>query len=170
MKCSLGVSDFLERSLIFPILLFSSISLHWSLMNAFLSLLSILWNSAFRWVYLSFSPLLLASLLFSAICKHSSSDKHFAFDKEVSRPKAEGIYNLGNKQWRTLIASRKKKVSVKHWTMDFEQVNAEPHDNGFWAGELRNINARKVNLAWIIGEYRGEAMARILEWWGKRIN
>ena len=127
-------------------------------------------NSTFKWVYLSFSPLPFTSLLFSAICKHSSSDKHFAFDKEVSRPKAEGIYNLGNKQWRTLIASRKKKVSVKHWTMDFEQVNAEPHDNGFWAGELRNINVRKVNLAWIIGEYRGEAMARILEWWGKRIN
>ena len=33
----------------------------------FLSLLAILWNSSFRWVYLSFLPLLLASLLFSAI-------------------------------------------------------------------------------------------------------
>jgi len=45
---------------------------------AFLSLLAILWNSAFKWVYLSFSPWLLASLLFSAICK-ASSDSHFAF-------------------------------------------------------------------------------------------
>ena len=45
---------FLTRSLVFPILLFSSISLHWSLRKAFLSLLVILWNSAFRWVYLSF--------------------------------------------------------------------------------------------------------------------
>ena len=35
------------------------------------------WNSAFRWVYLSFSPLPLASLLFSAICK-ASSGNHFA--------------------------------------------------------------------------------------------
>ena len=42
------------------------------------SLLAILWNSAFRWVHLSFSPLPLASLLFSAICK-ASSDNHFAF-------------------------------------------------------------------------------------------
>ena len=41
---------FLKRSLVFPILLFSSISLHWSLRKAFLSLLAILWNSAFRWV------------------------------------------------------------------------------------------------------------------------
>ena len=49
---------FLKRSLVFPILLFSSISLHWSLRKPFLSLLAILWNSAFRWIYLSFSPLL----------------------------------------------------------------------------------------------------------------
>ena len=60
---------FLKRSVVFPILLFSSLSLHWSLRKAFLSLLVILWNSAFKWVYLSFSPLLFASLLFTAICK-----------------------------------------------------------------------------------------------------
>jgi len=63
---------FLKRSLVFPILLFSSISLHWSLRKAFLSLLAILWNSAFRWIYLSFSPLLFTSLHFSPICKASS--------------------------------------------------------------------------------------------------
>ena len=68
---------FLKRSLVFPILLFSFISLHWSLRKAFLSLLAILWNSSFKKVYLSFSPLPLASLLFSAICK-ASSDNHFA--------------------------------------------------------------------------------------------
>ena len=59
---------FLKRSLVFPILLFSSISLHWSLRKSFLSLLAILWNSAFKWVYLSFPPLPFAFLLFSAIC------------------------------------------------------------------------------------------------------
>ena len=59
---------FLKRSLVFPILLFSSISLHWSLRKAFLSLLAVLWNSAFRCLYLSFSPLLFTSLLFTAIC------------------------------------------------------------------------------------------------------
>ena len=69
---------FLKRSLVFPILLFSCISLHWSLRKAFLSLLAILWNSEFRWIYLSFSPLPFASLLYSAICK-ASSDNHFAF-------------------------------------------------------------------------------------------
>ena len=68
---------FLKRSLVFPIQLFSSISLHWSLRKALLSFLGILWNSAFKWIYLSFYPLPLASLLFTAICK-ASSDKYFA--------------------------------------------------------------------------------------------
>ena len=48
---------FLKRSLVFPILLFSSNSLHCSPRKAFLSLLAILYHSAFKWVYLSFSPL-----------------------------------------------------------------------------------------------------------------
>ena len=47
MKCSLVSLIFLKRSLIFPILLSSSISLHWSLRKAFLSLLAILWNSCY---------------------------------------------------------------------------------------------------------------------------
>ena len=68
----------MKRALFFPIVLFSSVSLHWSPRKAFLSLLAILWNSAFRWVYLSFSPLPFVSLFFSAICK-ASSDNHVAF-------------------------------------------------------------------------------------------
>ena len=48
---------------------FSSISLHWLLKKAFLSLLALLWNSAFKWVYLSFSPFLLCLLfLFFLSC------------------------------------------------------------------------------------------------------
>ena len=55
---------FLKTSPVFPILLFSSIFfLHWSLRKTFLSLLTILWNSAFKWIYLFFSPLPFASLL-----------------------------------------------------------------------------------------------------------
>ena len=69
---------FLKSYLVFPILLFSSISLLWSLRKAFLSLLALLWNSAFKWVYLSFSPLLIASHFFTAIYK-ASSDSHFVF-------------------------------------------------------------------------------------------
>ena len=69
---------FLKRSLVFPILLFSSISLHSSLRKAFLSFLAILWNSALKWVYLYFSPLPFASLLFSAIYK-ASLDKFCLF-------------------------------------------------------------------------------------------
>ena len=69
---------FLKRFLVFPILLLSSISSHCSPRKAFLSLLAILWNSPFRWVYLSFSRLPLASLLLTAICK-ASSNNHLPF-------------------------------------------------------------------------------------------
>ena len=66
---------FLKRSLVFPILLFSSIYLQCSLKKAFLSLLAILWNSTFRWEYLFLCPLPFTSLLCSAVCK-DSSDNH----------------------------------------------------------------------------------------------
>ena len=69
---------FSKRSLVFPILLLSSIFLHCSLKKVFLSFLDILWNSAFSWAYLSLSPLPFHSLLFSPICK-GSSDNNFAF-------------------------------------------------------------------------------------------
>ena len=59
MKCFLDV--FLKRSLVFPIWLFPSISLHCSLKKAFFSLLDILWNSVFNWVNLSLSPFPFAS-------------------------------------------------------------------------------------------------------------
>ena len=68
---------FLKRSLVFPILLFSSISLHWSLSKAF-----------FSWVFFGtlhsngyiFPFLLCLLLLFYSqlICK-ASADNHFAF-------------------------------------------------------------------------------------------
>ena len=72
IRCSLttitscGSPAFSMSSLVFPILLLSSISLHYSVKKIFLSLLSILWSSAFRWVYLSFS-LLLSLLFFSQL-------------------------------------------------------------------------------------------------------
>ena len=69
---------FLKTSLVFPILLFSSISLHWSLRKPFLPLLALFGTLHSYWVYVSLSPLSFTSLLFSAICK-DSSDKYFAF-------------------------------------------------------------------------------------------
>ena len=75
---SLVSQIFFKRSLVFPIVLFSSISLNWSLRKAFLSILAILYSSTFRWVYLSFSTLPLPSLLFTAICK-AFTDNHFVY-------------------------------------------------------------------------------------------
>ena len=73
----------ISNSLVFPILLFSSISLHWSLRKTSLSLLAILWNTAFKGVYLPFSPLLFTSLLFTAFCK-ASPGNHFTFFHFIS--------------------------------------------------------------------------------------
>ena len=72
MKCSLGISDFLEE---ISSLSHSIVFLYFLALIAeevFLNLLAIVWNSAFRCLYLSFSALLFASLLFTAICKASS--------------------------------------------------------------------------------------------------
>ena len=52
----------LKRSLVFPLLLFPSSFMRCSLKKPFSSLLPILWNSAFSWMYLSLSFLLFASL------------------------------------------------------------------------------------------------------------
>ena len=78
MKYSLGIFNFLEE---ISSLSHSVVFLYffrWVMRKAFLSVLAILCNSPFKWVYLSFSPLLFASLLFTDICK-ASSDSHFAF-------------------------------------------------------------------------------------------
>ena len=71
---------FLKRSLVFPILYIAYLYFFALITEEgfLISPCSSLWNSAFRWVYLPFSPLLFASLLFSAICE-TTSDNHFAF-------------------------------------------------------------------------------------------
>ena len=78
MKCSLGISDFLEEisslfhSVVF-LYFFALITEEGFLISPCYSL-----ELCNQWVCLSFSPLPLASLLFSPICK-ASSDNQFAF-------------------------------------------------------------------------------------------
>ena len=84
VKCFLGISNFLDENSSLSHSIISLYFFDYSLKERFFylfifwSLLAILWNSAFKWVYLSFSPLLFASLVSSAIRK-SSSDSHFGF-------------------------------------------------------------------------------------------
>ena len=69
MKCSLGISNFLEE---IASLSHSVIFLYFFALidnEGFLSLLAILWNSAFRCLCLFFSPLLFASLLVSMVAQ-----------------------------------------------------------------------------------------------------
>ena len=69
MKCSLDLSNFLEE---ISSLSHSIVSLYFfALRKAFLSLLAILWNSAFKWYIFPFLLLPFASLLFTAICNAS---------------------------------------------------------------------------------------------------
>ena len=79
MKCPLGISNFLEE---ISSLSHSIVFLYFfALMTEegfLLSLFATVGNSAFKWMYLSFSRLLFASLLFKALCK-AASDSHFAF-------------------------------------------------------------------------------------------
>ena len=78
MNCSLGITNFLEEISSFS---HSVVFLYFFALIAeegFLSLLIILWNSVLKCVYISFFPLPLASLFYSAILK-ASSDNSFAF-------------------------------------------------------------------------------------------
>ena len=59
---------FLKRSLVFPLLLFSSSFMHYSLKKS-LSLLAILWNTEFSWMYFSVSPLLFALFFLQLLVK-----------------------------------------------------------------------------------------------------
>ena len=75
MKCSLGISNFLEE---ISSLSHSVVFLYFFALTAQEGFLISPCYSLELWVYLSFSPLPFTSLLFSAICK-ASSDNHFAF-------------------------------------------------------------------------------------------
>ena len=78
MKCSRGISNFFEEisslSLLLVFLYFFALIIE----KGFLIFSCYSLDSAFKCVYLYFSPLSLASLLFSSVCK-ASSDHHFAF-------------------------------------------------------------------------------------------
>ena len=69
---------FLKRSLVFPILLSSSISLHWSLRKAFLSLLEIFFGFSIEMGISFLFSFAFCFPLFTAVCK-ASSERHFAF-------------------------------------------------------------------------------------------
>ena len=72
---------FLKRSIVFLVLLFFSISLHWSLRKPFLSLSPCYALELFNQMVISFLfsfAFSVSSFLFSAICK-ASSDSQFAF-------------------------------------------------------------------------------------------
>ena len=96
----------------------------------------------FQWVYLSFSPLFFASLLFRAICK-TSSDSHFAFlhffsmgmvlipvsctmsrtsfhssSGTLSIRSSSSNYTQGNQTWRVRTVVIKPEWDLYHYVSD----------------------------------------------------
>ena len=98
MKYSLDSSNFLKEISSLPHCIFFLFFVLFTYYKAFLSLLSILWNSAIRWVYISFYPLPFASLPFLALFEASSNDHfallHFFFLVMVLSPPPESVTNL----------------------------------------------------------------------------
>ena len=78
MKYSLGITDSLEE---ISSLSHSIVFLYFFVLiteEGFLVSPCYFWNSSFKWVFLSFPPLLFSSLHFTAVCK-ASSHSHLAF-------------------------------------------------------------------------------------------
>ena len=98
MKCSLGISDFLEdisslsHSIVF-LYFFALIAEEGFLISPCYSL-----ELCIQMVYLFFSPLLLASLLFIAICK-ASSDGHFAIITQEYSHMANDLHQVQRDLW-----------------------------------------------------------------------
>jgi len=109
MKCSLGISNFLEEISSFPILFISSISLHWSLRKAFLSLLDILGNSAFNKGPSSQSYGFSSShiWMWELDCKESWVPKKWCFwtvvvktlESPLDGKEIQPVYLKGNQSW-----------------------------------------------------------------------
>ena len=120
---------FLKRSLIFPIPLFSSISFHWSLRKAFSSLFAILWNSALKWVYLSFSPFNFMPAI--TICKERYKHLNAEFQRIAKRDKKAFLSNpckkigKNNRMGKTRVSSRKLEIPREHFIQRCAQERTE---------------------------------------------
>ena len=107
MKYSLGNSNFLVEisnlsHYVVLLYLFALIA-----EEGFVISLAIIWNSAFKWVYLSFLSLLFTSLLFTAICKASSDSRGWRFHDILQEtgsktiPKKKNCLTLKTLKWST---------------------------------------------------------------------
>ena len=118
---------FLKSSVVFPISLFSSISLHWLLRKAFLTLLTFPWKCVFKWVYLPCSPFPLASLLSQLFLRPPFCfiDHAKAFNCDHNKLwkilKKMGTPDHLTCLLRNLYAGQEATVRMGHRTMDWFQ-------------------------------------------------
>ena len=81
-----------------------------------MSLLAILWNSGLKWVYVSFSPLLFTSCLFTAICNTIPNKKKYRKAKWLS----EEALQIAVK--RQEVKSKGEKERYKHLNTEFQRI------------------------------------------------
>ena len=110
MKCSLGISNFLEE---ISSLSHSVVFLYFFALIAEEGFLAILWNSAFSCLYLCFSPLLFTSLLFTAIF-NAFLDSHFAF-LHFFFPMGMVLIPISCTMSRTSFYSSSGTLSIRSW-------------------------------------------------------
>ena len=138
---------FLKRSLVFPILLFSSISLHWSLRKAFLSLLAILWNSAFRCLYLSFSPLLFTSLPFTAFSFHFFSVfSQKTLESPLDCKEIQPVHPKGDQSWVFIGGTDVEAETPVLWPPDVKSwlIGKDPDAGKDWGQEENGTTEDKM--------------------------
>ena len=106
---------------VFPILLFSSISLHWLLRKAFLSLLAILWNSAFKQLteFCQENALVIANTLFQ---QHKRI--LYAWISADGQHWNQIDYILCSQRWRSSIQTAKTRPGADCGS-DHELLNAK---------------------------------------------
>ena len=116
MKCSLGISNFLKEisslshSIVF-LYFFALITEEGFLVSPCYS-----WNSTFKWVYLSFYPLHLASFLFLSICK-APSEYHFSMWQNVVHWRREWQTISVFLPWKSREQYEKaKRYDTERWT------------------------------------------------------
>ena len=131
--------------------MFSSISLHGSLKKAFLSLLAILWNSAFRCLYLSFLlcfSLLFFSQLFVSLPRHQRWPQDWKRSVFIPIPKKGNVKKCLN--YRTIaLMSHTSKNNAQNSPSQASTVHELPDvQAGFRKG--RGIEDQIANIQWII--------------------
>ena len=156
MKCSLISQIFLKRSLVFPILLFSFISLHCLFKKAFLSLLAILWNSAF------FPFLHCFSFLQGIFLTQGLNPGLPHCRQTLYRLSHQGIPDPLTCLLKNMYAGQEAEVRTGHGTTDWLEIG-----EGVWQGCILSPCSFNLYADYIMQNARLDESQLESRWWGE---